>query len=73
MKINSLEQMETIVDNNKFLKWDGWNVKEVKASSTGWMKPEGVYLDGQWHIQKHYTLDHDGWNIPSKFVRDDAK
>ncbi len=26
MLIKSLEKMETIVENNKFLSWDGWNV-----------------------------------------------
>ena len=73
MKINSLEIMETIVDNNKSLSWIGWDVVDTKKSPTGWMKPEGVYVNGEWHIQKRYSVGTDGWDIPSKFVRDDAK
>ena len=32
MIINSLEKMETIVENNKSLSWDGWNVVELIKS-----------------------------------------
>jgi hypothetical protein len=65
--------METIVENNKSLLWDGWNVKEVTQSPTGWMKPNGIFRKGEWFIQKHYNLRYDGWDIPNKFVGNDAK
>lgn len=73
MKINSLEQMETIVDNNKSLEWSGWDVVEIRKSPTGWMKPEGVYRNDGWNVRKFYNLSYDGWEIPSKFVGNDAK
>jgi hypothetical protein len=73
MKINSLEQMETIVENNKSLLWDGWNVKEITQSPTGWMKPNGVFRKGEWFVQKNYDLKYEGWEIPNKFVGNDAK
>jgi hypothetical protein len=73
MKINSLEQMETIVENNKSLLWDGWNVKEITPSPTGWMKPSGVFRKGSWFVQRYYNLKYDGWDIPNKFVGNDAK
>jgi hypothetical protein len=73
MKINSLEQMETIVENNKSLEWDGWNVKEVTPSPTGWTKKSGMFRDGNWYSQKNYVLNFDGWDLPSKFVGNDAK
>ena len=73
MKINSLEQMETIVENNKSLFWDGWNVKEVTPSQTGWTKTNGVFRDNKWFIQKNYSVGYDGWEIPNKFVGNDAK
>ena len=73
MKINSLEQMETIVENNKSLEWNGWDVVEIRKSPTGWMKPEGVYRNGEWNIRKFHTLGYDGWDLPSKFVRKDAE
>lgn len=73
MKINSLEQMETIVENNKSLLWDGWNVKEITPSTTGWTKPNGMFRNNEWFIQKQYNLRYDGWDIPNKFVGNDAK
>lgn len=73
MKINSLEQMETIVENNKSLEWDGWNVKEVTPSPTGWTKKSGMFRNGSWYSQKNYVLNFDGWDLPSKFVGNDAK
>ena len=73
MKINSLEQMETIVENNKSLEWDGWTVKEITPSSVGWSKPNGLFRNGIWNIQRSYSVKFDGWDIPSKFVGNDAK
>lgn len=73
MKINSLEQMETIVENNKSLEWDGWNVREVTPSPTGWTKKNGMFRNGNWYSQKSYILNFDGWKLPSKFVGNDAK
>lgn len=73
MKINSLEAMETIVENNKSLEWDGWNVKQITPSPTGWMKSNGMFRNGNWYTQKVYALNFDGWDLPSKFVGNDAK
>lgn len=73
MKISSLDDMEIIVENNKSLEWNGWDVVEIRKSPTGWMKPEGIYKNDEWNIQKFYNLNYDGWDIPSKFVGNDAK
>lgn len=69
MKINSLEQAEKIVENNSSLKWNGWNITQLTKSPTAWMKPEGVFNNGEWFLQKHYNLSADGWELPAKFVR----
>lgn len=72
--INSLEKMETVVENNrKSLRWNGWNVQELVKSPTAWMKPSGIFVDGVWYIQKTFSPSYNGWDIPNKFVRDDAK
>lgn len=73
MKINSLETMETIVENNESLDWIGWDVVEHTKSPTAWMKPNGVYRNNEWSIRKFYRLNENGWDIPNKFVGKDAK
>ncbi len=73
MKINSLEVMETIVENNKSLEWNGWDVVEIQKSPTGWMKPNGMFRNNEWFVRKFYNLNSNGWDIPSRFVGNDAK
>lgn len=68
MLINSLEKMEAIVENNKFLSWDGWTVLENRTKENGIMSNEGRYVNGRWIVQKRYELTADGWEIPNKLV-----
>jgi hypothetical protein len=69
MLITSLEKMEQIVENNKFLAWDGWTVLENRTKENGIMSVEGKYVNGRWIVQKRYELTADGWEIPNKLVR----
>lgn len=69
MQVTSLEQMEKIVKRNKFLKWDGWDVVNAFPSEKGRTSKDGAYINGIWHIQRRYTVDERGWNIPDKLVR----
>lgn len=69
MQVTSLEQMEKIVKRNKFLNWDGWEVVNSFPSEKGRTSKDGAYINGIWHIQRRYTADERGWNIPDKLVR----
>lgn len=69
MLIKSLDQMETIVENNRNLHWAGWDVLFLEKNNTAWLKPDGVYKDGKWYTQKKFEITTDGWEIPNKFVR----
>ena len=69
MKVTSLEKMETIVDNNKALSWDGWTVLETRKDPTAWTKTDGVFINGSWQRQNRYEPTEQGWDIPGKFVR----
>lgn len=69
MKVTSLEQMETIVSRNKFLRWDGWTVVNSYPSNTAWLKPNGAYRNGKWHLETRFEIKADGWDIPNKLVR----
>jgi hypothetical protein len=72
MLIDSLTDVEKIVDNNDSLSWDGWTVIETKSSPTAWMSPQGAYQDGKWVIRKRYEWNN-GWNIPRKFVKNEQQ
>jgi hypothetical protein len=73
MLIKSLEEMETIVENNDSLSWNGWTVIESKANATGWMKADGAFVKGKWYTQKRYSLNEDGWTVPAKLAKKNAE
>lgn len=68
MLINSLEQMEQVVENNKLLSWDGWTVLENKVKENGATNKNGIRLNNRWIIQNRYELGSSGWEIPNKLV-----
>ena len=73
MLIQSLEKMETIVENNKFLSWDGWTVVELKKSAMAWMKPNAKFINNEWYIANRFDANTDGWNIPAGLVKKNDK
>jgi len=73
MLIKSLEKMETIVDNNKFLSWDGWTVVELRKSDMAWMKPNAKFIDSEWFTANRFDANEDGWNIPASLAKKNAK
>ena len=68
MQIKSLEQMETIVNNNRSLSWDGWTVVNSYPSEKGRTATQGAFVDNKWHIQRRFIPSTNGWDIPDKFV-----
>jgi hypothetical protein len=73
MLIQSLEKMEIIVENNKFLSWDGWTVVELKKSAMAWMKPNAKFINNEWYIANRFDANTDGWNIPAGLVKKNVK
>jgi len=73
MLIKSLEKMEQIVENNKFLSWDGWTVLELIKSDMAWMKPNAKFINNAWYIANCFDVTTDGWNIPASLVKKNAK
>lgn len=73
MVITSLDQMETIVSNNKSLKWDGWTVVNYTQAPTAWTKVNGALVDGKWYSTNRYEPSEKGWDIPARFVGKDAQ
>jgi hypothetical protein len=73
MLIKSLEKMETIVDNNKFLSWDGWTVIELRKSAMAWMKPNAKFINNEWYTANRFDANADGWNVPASLVKKNAE
>lgn len=69
MQITALDQMETIVSENKTLFWDGWTVVERLPSEKGRISPQGVFANGKWYVEKRHEPTRTGWEIPNKFAR----
>jgi hypothetical protein len=67
MIIKSLGQMEQIVKKNKELSWIGWDVVERKRSDIAKTSTSGVRVKDNWYIQKIFTVNRDGWDIPNKY------
>jgi hypothetical protein len=72
MIIKSLEQMEKIVAAHRELSWDGWTVVVSYPNNVGWKYPTGALIKGRWYVQKRFAPNKRGWDIPSKFVRQDG-
>lgn len=69
MLVTSLEKMETIVDKNKSLSWEGWDVVLLKKTPGAYMSTDGVYSNGNWYLKNKFVLSETGWEIPDKFMR----
>ena len=69
MQIKSLDQMEKVVEKNKALSWDGWDVVEMYPSDRGAMSKFGAFKNNKWHMKKIFQVSETGWDIPDKYVR----
>lgn len=67
MIVNKLETMEAIVRKNRNLRWDGWNVIDLKRSDIARTSPQGIRINGEWYLHKVYTVNSNGWDIPNKY------
>lgn len=67
MIVKSLEVMESIVRKNRNLRWDGWNVIDLKKSEMARTSPTGIRIKGEWYLHKIYPINTNGWDIPNKY------
>lgn len=69
MLVKSLETMESIVDGNRRLSWEGWDVLLRLPDYSAWKKRDGVFISGKWYIQKRYPITENGWSIPEGLLK----
>lgn len=61
--------MESLVNKNDSLHWQGWNVAFLEEDANAYMDPKAAYHKGKWH---KYTLieNIDGyWKIPRNVIK----
>lgn len=67
MIIDKLEVMESIVKKNRNLRWNGWDVIDLKRSDIARTSPSGIRINGVWYLHKIYSVNRNGWDIPNKY------
>jgi len=67
MVVKDLSVMESIVEKNNNLKWDGWNVLELKKSNLGRTDANGIRINDEWFIKREFVVTRNGWDIPNKY------
>jgi hypothetical protein len=68
MRINSRENMDNIIINNKNLEWDNWTVV-VLTDDDGYYTKNGVFKNGKWKTQYRFEMvDYGVWEIPDRFL-----
>jgi hypothetical protein len=70
MYITSLEKMESIVNKEKNLFWDGWTVVERIPNTKGMTSKFGILFKNKWHIEKRFEPTTEGWKLPGKYVNE---
>jgi hypothetical protein len=73
MIVKTLNEMENIVKNNKYLSWDGWSVINLIESEKGRTSAKGRFLNGKWYLCSKYEPSLTGWDIPDKFINSKGK
>lgn len=64
MLVVSLSEMEKVVQSNKNLFWDGWDVVQYKKSDRSQFEKDGSFFCGKWHKRTVFPVTESGWNIP---------
>lgn len=63
-----------VVDNNRFLEWDGWDIVTWRKDAAGFTNTRGKFRKGRngggaWGIEFRYPVQADGtWKVPTSYV-----
>lgn len=69
MLVTSYDYAHKIVDLNKSLSWNGWDIVEFKPNQSAEFKPDGKRVNETWGFVKTFPLTENGWEVPSRYVR----
>jgi len=63
------DTIHQIVEKNKNLFWNGWQVVEWRKDPDAFFKKTGLYRNGSWgNVVRRINVDTDGtWKVPTKY------
>ena len=63
------DKAHAIVNNNKNLFWNGWEIVEVRRDVDAVFNKYGIFHKGAWHkVMRRIAVDSDGiWKVPVKY------
>jgi hypothetical protein len=69
MKVLDYEQAHNVVEANRSLYWDGWDIVSWVRNPNGATNIKGKFRNGKWGISRRYSLNSDGtWKVPNKYA-----
>lgn len=69
MLVTNLDQMETIVDSQKDLFWEGWDVVRYTKSAKSIYSSDGAFRNGEWYKKSVFPITEQGWKLPNNVWR----
>lgn len=69
MKISDLHKMESIVEGNPSLKWEGWDVVFLEEDGDANLKKNAAFVDSKWHKRIVFKNTGGAWDIPDSILR----
>jgi hypothetical protein len=63
------DEAHRVVAGNRFLYWDGWDIKTFRADERGYSDKRGKFKNGRWGLEFTYNLRPDGkWRVPVNYI-----
>lgn len=69
MLVTNYNYAHKIVEANKSLSWDGWNIVEFKPNADAFYMQDGIFKNSKWGTVKTFPLTENGWEVPKRYVR----
>lgn len=70
MIVKTVTEMDTLIERNPRLSWDGWNVVHSVPDEYGEFVREGMFnkAENRWYIQRIIPPGPGGWDIPDRLL-----
>jgi len=69
MKVLDYSEAHKIVQANRNLNWDGWDIVSWVRNPNGATNIHGEFRNGRWGVSRRFTMNDDGtWVVPNKYA-----